>query len=230
MIEDYEDSENVIDEEMIRKDFDGLKVRKISNGQKDIIDLTTKLTESKVNQTLSNQKSNKVLVRKVSVWLAAASVAILMATSITLLVGKRGTVDYMAVYEKNFSAPYADLPSRSLIPGIDDSYTSALEQYNEAEYENAYQIFNEIPEGSVNNPSYYLYKGVTAMKVGDFQMALGCFAKIQPDPVHKHEGIWYMGLSYLAVEDIPAARKVLEEIIATDGHYKKQAKKLLKSI
>ena len=34
LIEDYEDSDNVIDEEIIRQDLDGLKVRKISDGQK----------------------------------------------------------------------------------------------------------------------------------------------------------------------------------------------------
>ena len=45
LIEDFEDSENVIDEEIIRKELDGLKVRRISNDQKNTSDLKTKLTE-----------------------------------------------------------------------------------------------------------------------------------------------------------------------------------------
>jgi hypothetical protein len=42
--------------------------------------------------------------------------------------------------------------------------------------------------------------------------------------------MWFMGLSHIANDNIPAARQVLEEIIALDGHYKKDAKKLLRKI
>ena len=230
LIEDYEDSENVIDEEIIRQDLDGLKVRKISAEKKDVIDLTRKFTESKVKHTLVDQQSRKVLVRKVSVWLAAASVAFLMVTSISLMIGKSGTVDYMAAYQQFYSTPQADISPRDMNPGIDNNYIHALEQYNKAEYEIAYQLFNDIPDGQAPNPHYHLYKGVTAMKVGDFKLALVSLAKLKSDPLLKHEGMWYLGLSYIALEDIPAARKELEEIIATDGHYKKRAKKLLKNI
>ncbi len=230
LIEDYEDSENVIDEEIIRRDLDGLKVRRISNGQKDVIDLETKLTESKVSHTLSNQKSNKVLVRKVSVWLAAACVAVLMVTSIYLVTGKGGTGDYMAAYQQFYSTPVADLSSRDMAPGIDNTYNLALKQYDLKNYETASQLFNDIPEESPPNIHYFLYKGITAMELGDFQMAVGSFTNLLSDPLLKHEGMWYLGLSYIALEEIPAAKKVLREIIATDGHNKKQAKKLLRSI
>ncbi len=230
LIEDYEDSENVIDEEIIRQDLDGLKVRKISSDQKNVNDLKTKLTESKVSHTLVEQQSNKVLVRKISVWLAAASVAILMVTSISLLTGSRGTVDYMAAYQQFYSAPQTDLLSRDIGPGIDNTYNLALKQYDLKNYKIANQLFNDIPEESPPNTHYYLYKGVTAMELEDFKMAIEALSELKSDVVLKHEGMWYLGLSYIAMEDIPAARQVLEEIIATDGYYKKQAKKLLRSI
>jgi len=230
LIEDYEDSENVIDEEIIRRDLDGLKVRKISNGQKDVIDLETKLTESKVSHTLSNQKSNKVLIRKVSVWLAAASIAILMVTSITLVTGKGGTVDYMAVYEQYFSAPLADFEYRGINTVIEDIYYQAQVQYDLKNYENAYQRFDDIPEEFPPEIEYFLFKGVTAMELGDFKAAIKSFENLLSDSVQKHEGMWYIGLSYIAMDDIPTARQKLEEIIAEDGHYKKKAKKLLRSI
>ena len=230
LIEDYEDSENVIDEEIIRQDLDGLKVRKISSDQINVNDLKTKLTESKVSHTLVEQQSNKVLVRKISVWLAAASVAILMVTSISLLTGSRGTVDYMAAYQQFYSTPQTDLLFRDMGPGIDNTYNLALKQYDLKNYKIAYQLFNDIPEESPPNIHYYLYKGVTAMELEEFRVAIRSFTNLLPDPVQKHEGMWYLGLSYIAMEDIPAARQVLEEIIATDGYYKKQAKKLLKSI
>jgi ethanolamine utilization protein EutQ (cupin superfamily) len=231
LIEDYEDIENVIDEEIIRQDLEGLKVRKISNGQKDVINLRTKLTESKVTRTLVDQRSNKVLVRKVSVWLAAASVAFLMVTSISLMVGKKGTVDYMAVYEQHYAVPYADVDVRDLSTETNSPYSIALDEYNNGNFENAYALFNEIPEESPPGIKYYLYKGNTAMKLGDFPAAIRSFTYLKSDAMMKHDGMWYTGLSYLGMENIPEVRAALEEIIATDRHYyKKQAKKLLRSL
>ena len=230
LIEDFEDSENVIDEDIIRQEFDGLKVRKISRDNKIISDLGTKLTETRISHTLVNKRSNKVLVRKVSIWLAAASVAILTAISITQLAGKNGTGDFMAAYQQFYSPLPADITDRDTEQGSDNLYSLALKQYDLKNYEGAYQLFNDIPEGSPPNIHYFLYKGITAMELGDFQAAVVLFTNLLSDPVQRHEGMWYLGLSYVAMDDLPAARKVLREIIATDGYYKIQAKKLLRSI
>jgi tetratricopeptide (TPR) repeat protein len=231
LIEDFEDSENVIDEEIIRKELDGLKVRRISNDQKNTSDLKTKLTESKISHTLVDQRSNKVLVRKVSIWLAAASIAVLMVvTSISLVTGKGGSDDLMALYEQNFSAPIPDLNVRGINPEIKEIYQMALEEYDQKNYEEAYALFNKIPEGSPPKIEYYLYKGVTEMELGDFNAALRSFENLLSNPREKHAGMWYMGLSHIANDNIPAARQKLEKIIATDGYYKKDAKKLLRKI
>jgi tetratricopeptide (TPR) repeat protein len=230
LIEDYEDSENVIDEEVIRQDLESLKVRKISAKQKDVNDIRAKLTESRISHALTNQQSNKVLVRKVSVWLAAASVAILLATSSLLLIGKKGPVDYMAVYEQYYSAPLADISERSSTLGTNSTYAMALREYNQASYEIAYQLFDDIPEEFVHNNYYFLYKGITAMELGDFQAAIELFDHLMTDPVRKHKAMWYAGLSYLGLEDARAARSVFKDIVKTDGHFKKQARMLLRSI
>jgi len=230
LIEDYEDSENVIDEEIIRQDLDGLKIRKISAEKKDVIDLTRKFTESKVKHTLVDQQSRKVLVRKVSVWLAAASVAFLMITSISLMIGKSGTVDYMAVYEQYYSVPFADAKLRTLNTEGTDIYKMALNLYNEKSYKNAFQLFNDIAEESAHNPGYFLYKGITTMELGEYKAAIDLFDKLMADPMWMHKAMWYTGLSYLALEDVEAARTIFREIINTDGHYKKEARSLLRSI
>ena len=230
LIEDYEDSDNVIDEEIIRQDLDGLKVRKISAENKDFVDLTRKFTESKVRHTLMDQQSRKILVRKVSVWLAAASVAILLAISSILLIGKSVSADHMAVYEQYYAAPFADFKDRDISPGINSTYIMALREYNDAMYDVAYRHFEEIPEESVHNTAYFLYKGITAMELGDFQAAIKSFDKLMTDPMRKHNAMWFTGLSYLAMEDLESARRIFREIIDTGGHYKKQARNLLRNI
>jgi hypothetical protein len=230
LIEDYDDIENVVTEEEIRKDLDGLKVRKISDDHKDIIDFRTKLTESGISHTLLKQQSSKILVKRASVWLAAACLAVLIVTSFLLLVDNNGPVDHIAVYEQFYTVPYADVPERSLSGESDDPYALALEKYNRAEFNKAFVLFNSIPKHSVRNDSYYLYKGVTAMELENFQIAIESFDELEDDPILKHYGMWYKGLCYLWMEDLTTARKVFKEIIGTNGHYKKSAKSLLKSI
>ncbi len=230
LIEDYEDSENVIDEEAIRQDLEGLKIRKIITERKDIIDIKAKLTESRVSHVLTNQQSRKILVKKVSLWLAAASVALLLGTSFLLPFGKKGPVDYMAVYEQYYTAPLADVSERSVADRTISTYEMALQMYNQAMYEIAYQLFDDIPEESVHNNYYFLYKGITAMELGNFQEAIELFDHLMTDPVRKHKAMWYTGLSYLGLEDAKAARGVFKDIIKSDGHFKKQARDLLRSI
>jgi tetratricopeptide (TPR) repeat protein len=230
LIEDYEDSDNVMDVELIRQDLEGLKVRKISADHKDPADFQTKLTESRNSRTLTDRQSNKVLSRKMVVWLAAASVATLLILSSLLLIGKNASVDYMAVYNKFYEAYPADIQARSLEALEDDAYRSALLEYTDQNYEEAYLGFGKVSEDPPPNLNFHLYKGICAMEMGDFQAAIKSFTKIQSDVVLKHEALWYMGLSYLRMEDIQSARAVFEDIVTSNGYYKKQAKKLLKSI
>jgi len=115
-------------------------------------------------------------------------------------------------------------------PGMENTYYLALQQYDQKNYDAAYELFNKIPEESPPNKYYYLYKGATAMELEDFQVAVRSFTYLLADPVQKQESLWYLGLSYLALENIPAAKKAFQEIIETDGHYKKEAKKILKNI
>ena len=231
LIEDFDDMENVIDEEIIRQDLDGLKVRRISNGQKEVSDLQTKLTESKVSRTLVEQQSRKVLVRKVSVWLAAASIAILLGISLSMIIGNNGQVDYMAMYEKHYSAPEADLGVRGVLPMTDYKlYSDAKNYYNGQDYEKAYQYFDDL-KSSPPEPTYYLFYGNSAMALGNHEKALEILEhiKIREKSIYV-EAEWYRGLCHLALEDREAARGVFEHIVSIKGHNYKQAKKILRKL
>ena len=68
------------------------------------------------------------------------------------------------------------------------------------------------------------------MELGDFQAAIESFDNLITDPLRKHQAMWYTGLSYLAMEEVEAARRIFKDIVNTDGHFKKQARNLLRSI
>ena len=231
LIEDYEDSDNVIDEEIIRQDLEGLKVRRISADQRDIYDLQTKLTETKVSRTLAERQSNKVLVRKLSVWLAAASITVLLAVSALLLIGKSASADYMALYEQYYEPYQADITDRSPETMSDRPYQNALMLYDQANFEGAFQLFKDIPQNSPPELKYHLYMGITEMELGDFESAITSFAKLSADRSLYLEGRWYTGFAYLGMEDGESARTIFEEVVASDGfYYSKKAKKLLRSL
>jgi hypothetical protein len=227
LIENFDDINNIISEEEIEKDLEGLKIRKISSAGNDISRFEAKIVESRAKETLYKYRSNKVLVRKASLWIASVSVIILAAASILFIAGQKHT-DFEALYEQYYSPRHADV-GRTAPESTDDTYREALRAYNNADFTMAYQLFNSIPEKGVSN-IFYLYKGITAMELGKYPLAIELFNELDDDVNLKHEGIWYKSLCYLRMEDEKATRSALNEIIRTDGHYKSMAHALRKKI
>ena len=137
------------------------------------------------------------------------------------------TTDYAALYSQFYIHRYADV-DRS--PGkTKDPLQKALRAYNNADYTWALQLMDNIPEEGVSN-KYYLYKGLTAMELGKYLLAIDLFHNLDNDVSLKHEGMWFQSLCYLGMENEQATRQALNEIIRTNGYYKNLASSLLKKI
>lgn len=227
LIEDFGDLENVINEEDIAAELEGLMIHKVSSVRKDVSEFQTKVTESHILDTLNKYRSNKILVRKASVWMATASFIVLIVVSSLLLIGNK-TTDYAALYSQFYLHRYADV-ERAAGEITQDPLQVALRAYNSADYTRALQLMDNIPEEGVSN-KYYLYKGLTAMELGKYPLAIELFHNLDKDVSLKHEGIWFQSLCYLGMENEQATRQALNEIIRTDGYYKNMASALLKKI
>ncbi|MFC2081531.1 tol-pal system YbgF family protein, partial [Bacteroidota bacterium] len=226
LIEDFDDLENILNKEDIATDLEELRIRKLSTLHRDIAEFQAKLTESRVKDTLSNYHSNKVLVRKVSLWMVSASLAVLIIVSSILLLGNQKT-DYAELYSEFYSPRSADV---NRVAGVgEDPFLEALKVYNNADYSEAFKLLNRIPEEGVSN-KLYLYKGITAMELGKFSLALELFHKLDNDANLNQEGMWYKSLCYLGMKDEKGTRQALNEIIRSDGYYKSKASELLKKI
>ncbi len=59
LIEDFDDIDNVLHEDEVRKEFEDLKIRKISASREDLIEIRSRLTESEVRNTLNTNQSDK---------------------------------------------------------------------------------------------------------------------------------------------------------------------------
>jgi hypothetical protein len=227
LIEYFDDIENVINEEDIGKELEGLKVRKISASRDGIREFEGKLAELQAQNNLNRYNSNKILVKKVSLWMAATAMAVLIAVSSLLFFGN-DKPGYAELYSDYFY-PYPADVSRALSIGPADNYSTALDLYMKEEYEKAYQIMDLIPENAISN-DFLLYKGITAMEIGEYLTALEIMNRLDDDPVLKHEGQWYKSLCFLALKDMKAARFELEEIIQSNGYHKGKAVSLIRKL
>jgi len=227
LIEDFDDIENVVSESTISRELEELKIRKISSSRDEIVDFETSLAESRIQHTLSKYRSNKVLVKRKSVWMAAASLTILLAVS-ALLLTFNNDADYAGLYDQYYSPRPADV-ARTALDLTQEPLNQANKAYIEGDYERAFHLFNSIPEEEAGN-TLYLYKGITAMELGKYPLAIELFNKLNKDVILKHEGMWYKSLCYLGMEDEKATRSALKEIIQEDGYYKNHAATLLRKI
>jgi len=228
LIEDFDDIENVVSENTISRELEELKIRKISTSRDEIVDLKTSLAESGAQQTLNKYRSNKVVVRKITLRIAAAaSLAIFMAVS-ALLLTTNNDADYAGLYNQYYSPRTADVV-RTAPDLAQEPFRQALKAYSEGDYTRAFLLLNSISEEGVGN-TYYLYKGITAMELGKYPLAIELFNKLSDDINLKHEGMWYKSLCFLGMEDEKATRSALNEIIEEDGYYKNMAAALLRKI
>jgi tetratricopeptide (TPR) repeat protein len=227
LIEDYEDLENVMDEDQIGRELEGLKIRKISSRQEELAEFKTKISETQIRDKLRMHRSRKILVKKASIWLAASALILITAVSLLLLTG-RNDADYEKLYAQFYSPPPADLVRSSDQPDA-DPYNQGMQAYRNGDYVKAFRLFYSIPgEGVINR--LYLYRGITAMELGKYPVAIEQFNKLESDPILQHEGMWYKSLCYLGMEDIKAARNALNEIIRADGYYRDMAASLLRKL
>ena len=161
--------------------------------------------------------------------MAAASLVLLIVTSLLLLFDGSKSIDYQAVYNQFYSPVPYNSTTRTAGAEEENLIDAAYGLYHDKRYSEALELFNMIPE-PVPNPAQYLYKGITVMELERYQEAISLFSQLESNPVFKHYGMWYTGLCYLALEDEQNARSTFKTIIEQEGYFMKEAKAVLKKI
>ena len=226
LIEDFDDIENVLSADEISRQLEDLKVRKISSSKSGLSNFKTRLAESQARESLQKLQSNKVLVRKFSLGMAALTLIVLVSITTLVLIGS-STPNYDRLYTSYFEAPGADVQRSTGLP--QDSYNLALDAYNSGNFASALEYFNQIPEEGASS-EYFFYKALTSMELGLYTQAILHWNRFDSDIVWNQESMWYKSLCYLKMEDLISTRASLEEIIISDGYYKARASNLLRKL
>jgi tetratricopeptide (TPR) repeat protein len=87
-------------------------------------------------------------------------------------------------------------------------------------------VENVTMEEGVN----YLEKGKGYFQSGKYKEAINSFTKVEPPSKEYEESLWYLGLSYLQLNQINDAKATFEKVIKLTGNYKEKAIEELEKI
>jgi hypothetical protein len=227
LIEDFEDYGNILDEHEVYRELEGLERSDISDANSDVGKFRAKLAEVQKETGYKIVGRRKILVRKLTLWVAASVLVLIIGAGSLIWFGISNR-DYDKLYDRYYTRRKADV-ERDITGERPDLFNRALLAYNRQDYQEALRLFNTIPEDSINN-RYFLFKGLTAMELGNFTLALQQFNMLDQDVNLRHESMWFACLCYLAMNDEEALRSGLKDIIESNGFYKDKAASLLRKI
>jgi tetratricopeptide (TPR) repeat protein len=105
----------------------------------------------------------------------------------------------------------------------------ALVKYNDEDFKSAFSILSDIIEKEPHNYIAWFFKGLTSMRLDDYDNAIASFSAIPADwtnPYMEHNE-WYYGLALLHEHRISEALTLLEKIEIKKGYYSKKAAEVI---
>ena len=163
---------------------------------------------------------------------AAASAALLLATGGIIQKMSNPDLSSDVVFDKYY-APYdVTVTYRSGNTEVDRVLLSALEQYEEQDYEQAIQLFEKVLDKGKSNMALNLYSGIAYLEEEKYQKATSSFNDIisDEDNLFIEQAEWYLSMCYLKTENLDKARLVLNKIIEEESYYKDKAKEVLRDL
>lgn len=169
---------------------------------------------------------------KRKLYYAAASFALLLATG--GLVNKFVSADFNSsdIFEKYYQPYDVTVTYRSGNTEVDKVFLSALQKYEEQDFEKALVLFEEVLDFRENDMALNLYSGITYMEEEKYQNASNSFNEIidNNNNLFVEQAKWYLALCYVVTEDYQNAQDLLNELINDKTYYAKDARNMLKDL
>jgi len=194
----------------------------------DLMNLRNKLN------AIEKQRKEPIPVRKparaVNIKYAAAIAGFILIGSVALLSNRKLSSD--KILEQYYKPYEATSTSRSVELVKNTDYNLALDYYSIHDYRNAAMYFNKVLE---NDPSYMqsqLLNGISNFENQNYPAAEGSFSKViaDNDNYYIDHAQWYLALCYIKTDEKLKAIEQLAIIEKSKTIYRKDARKILKSI
>jgi tetratricopeptide (TPR) repeat protein len=194
----------------------------------DVMNLRKKLIalEKKRETPLPSNKPG----RHINIKYAAAIVGFVVISGIALLSNRQlSSNEILDRFYKPYEAT-SSLRSEEMIKNQD--YKLALEYYNIHDYRNAAIYFNKVLENDPGNMHSELLNGISNFENQNYPEAKGSFSKVIADNNNYYidHAQWYLALCYIKTEEKQKAIDQLAIIEKSRTIYRKDARKILRSL
>src|SRR5690606_4112640 len=173
-------------------------------------------------KTFENQKTSNY-----NWWYVAASIVVLLGTSIWFM-GQKEDYDtlYAAYYETypNLIAPVVRNDKETIT-----DREKAFVYYEKQDYDQALQTFQKIINTNPNEEYAHFYSAISLMELDEFENASKILSETKWSEKYEDDAIWYLALLELKNENLEVAKKLLQKT-SKSGNYQKESLELLEKL
>jgi len=194
----------------------------------DIMNLRNKLIS--IEKSRESPLPSKKPGRHINIKYAAAIAGFVIIGTIALLSNRQlGSNEILDRFYKPYEAT-SSLRSEEMIKNQD--YKLALEYYNIHDYRNAAIYFTKVLENDPGNMHSELLNGISNFENQNYPEAKGSFSKVIADNNNYYidHAQWYLALCYIKTEEKQKAIDQLAIIKKSRTIYRKDARKILRSL
>lgn len=169
-------------------------------------------------------------VKKVPVNYAALFLGLIVISTLIILSGKSLDLrSYTSDAVDNYSALTIH---RSGDVNVPTSLSMGMQLYREGKFSEAIQQFELLVDGNQSNIQSNFLNGMANMQINEYSKAIKSFDVVieHNDNMFIEDASFYLGLCYINIEENERAKTIMEGIISSESRYRKDAKKVLKSI
>jgi tetratricopeptide (TPR) repeat protein len=196
--------------------------------QEDMIDFRAKCIEAQEEVNLAEKKLVKIVHITRKYWYAAASVLLVGLIIGGMLLFNPGGYSPEKLFRMYYSSETLG-PSRS--GNVD--MVEALRCFSKNDFQTAEKLFDEILANDPSNIAVKYYSGISNIEVKNYPKAIQMFDSIvyDGDNLYVDNAEWYLGLTYLAAQQVEQANVIFTKIAADNEHdYNAKAKDILEKI
>jgi tetratricopeptide (TPR) repeat protein len=216
------------DNEKLRKEVELRSKTDTVLKNQDLMNLRNKLN------SIEKQRKETIPVRKspraVNIKYAAALAGFILIGSIALLSNRK--LSNEEILDQYYTPYEAASASRSGELVVNTDYDLALDYYSIRDYRNAAIYFSKVLENDPGNMHSQLLNGISNFENQNYPAAEGSFSKVIADNNNYYidHAQWYLALCYIRTDEKLKAIEQLAIIEKSKTIYRKDARKILKSI
>jgi len=216
------------DNEKLRKEVELRRTADTILKNQDLMNLRNKLNaiEKRREEGIPVRKTGRAL----NIKYAAVIAGFILIGSIALFSNRKMSTDeIMDRYYQPYEAT-SSTRSEEVIKNTD--YLLALEYYHIHDYRNAALYFSKVLKNEPGNMHSELLNGISNFEMQNYPEAEGSLSKVISDNNNYYidHAQWYLALCYIRTDEKPKALEQLAIIEKSKTIYRKDARKILKSL